>query len=207
MPEVSIKLIIVGDSNVGKTSILLQYIEEKYSLDHVPTLGIEYNIKTFDYKNYQIKLQIWDTAGQERFRSVTNNFFHCADGILFVYDISDHRSFEGVKSWIQEANEIGKDFQGLLVGNKCDLNKREVSKDELNNFCKENKIEYIEVSAKDNINIQETFKKMVELLFRDKNETEILKQFGESSSALSVKTKGKKKGNNNTYKSDKEKCC
>ena len=161
MPEISIKLIIVGDSNVGKTSILLQYIEERYSLEHVPTLGVEYNIKMFDYKNYKIKLQIWDTAGQERFRSVTNIFFHSADGILFVYDISDHRSFEGVKRWIQEANDIGEDFQQLLIGNKCDLNKREVSKDELNHFCEENKIENIEVSAKDNINIQEAFYKIV----------------------------------------------
>jgi len=120
--ELNIKLLIVGDSNVGKTSLLLQYTDNYYPDQHTATIGFEYKIKRFQYKDYNIKLQIWDTAGQERFHSITNNFFHNADGILFVYDITSRQSFNGVKVWIKEAEEFGDFYKRILIGNKCDLN-------------------------------------------------------------------------------------
>ena len=127
--ELKIKLLIVGDSNVGKTSLLLQYTENYYPLQHGATIGIESKIKKFKYKDFDINLQIWDTAGQERFHSITNGFFRNADGILFVYDITENKSFEGIKVWIKEAEEFGDRFKRILIGNKFDLKeKRNVKK-------------------------------------------------------------------------------
>ena len=205
MSEITIKLLLVGDSNVGKTSLLLQYTENSFPEEHGATVGIEYRVKMFQYQNYQIKLQIWDTAGQERFHSITNNFFHNADGILFVYDITNHDSFEGVKNWIKESKDIGDFYQKILIGNKCDLdNKRKVSLEELSEFAFEEKITFLETSAKNNINIKEVFNKIVELLLENKNEEDIIKEFSEKKSSLSVaskRTKGRKNLNDN------EKCC
>ena len=208
MSDINIKLLIVGDSNVGKTSILSQYLEVKCPSDHVATIGVEYRIKMFNYNNYKIKLQIWDTAGQERFHSITNNFFRNANGILFVFDISDHASFEGAKRWVKEAEEIGEDYKQLLIGNKCDLSKRKVNKEELKTFCDEKNIEYFEVSAKENINIKEVFNKIVELLLKDKDDSEIIRQYGESSSILTITSrKSTKKVNKSKYKDENVKCC
>ena len=208
MTDLNIKLLIVGDSNVGKTSILSQYLEVKFPSDHVATIGVEYRIKMFNYNNFKIKLQIWDTAGQERFHSITNNFFRKADGILFVFDISDHVSFEGVKRWVNEAEEIGENYKQLLIGNKCDLSKRDINEEELKKFCDEKNIEYFEVSAKENINIKELFNKIVELLLKDKDDNEIIRQYGDSCSFISVTTgKNNKKIKKSKYNDDNVKCC
>ena len=165
----------------------------------------------FKYKNFNVKLQIWDTAGQERFHSITNNFFHNADGILFVYDINNHKSFLGAKNWIEEAKEVGNYFQTILIGNKIDLEEhRKVLKQDAEVYCKENNIEHYEASAKDNINLKEAFSKMVEIIFKDKTDEEIIREYGETNSSLSVisknsKQKIKKKKHKN--KNEKERCC
>ena len=211
MEEISIKLLLVGDSGVGKTSLLLQYTDNSYPLDHVATIGVEYKIKMFKYKNFNVKLQIWDTAGQERFHSITNNFFHNADGILFVYDITNRKSFLGAKNWIKEAKEVGNYFQTILIGNKIDLEEyRKVLKVDAEDYCKENNIELFEASAKDNLNLKEAFSKMVELIFKDKTDEEIIREYGETNNSLSVisknsKQKIKKKKHRN--KNEKERCC
>ena len=203
--ELNIKLLIVGDSNVGKTSLLLQYTDNYYPDQHTATIGFEYKIKTFQYKDYKIKLQIWDTAGQERFHSITNNFFHNADGILFVYDITNAKSFEGAKNWINEAKDVGDFCQRILIGNKCDLEEeRQVSLETLNEYANEEKINFFETSAKDNINLKEVFNKIVELIFENKDDEEIIREYSVKKSSLSVaskRTKGKRKLD------DSEKCC
>ena len=214
MVELNIKLLIVGDSNVGKTSLLLQYTDNNYPLQHAATVGVEYKIKNIQYNDYKVKLQIWDTAGQERFHSITNNFFHNADGILFVFDIASYKSFEGVKNWIQEAEDIGSYYQKLLIGNKSDLkDKRNVSLKEIENYCQEKNINYLETSAKDNVNLKEAFNKIIELIFKDKTDEEIIGEFGLKKSSLSIVTKhdqkGKKKKNKgkNKIKNKDKKCC
>ena len=206
MTEINLKLLIVGDSGVGKTSLLLRYTEERFADNRIATVGVEYRIKMFDYKNFKIKLQIWDTAGQERFHSITHNFFNNTDGILFVYDLTNHNSFEGVKKWINEAKETASSFQQLLIGNKTDLMERDIKDEELNQYINENNLEYFEVSAKENKNIGETFNKIVELILKDKSDEEIQKEYGISNSTLSnntikIQDKGKKKKNKN------ERCC
>ena len=203
--ELNIKLLIVGDSNVGKTSLLLQYTDNYYPDQHTATIGFEYKIKTFQYKDYKIKLQIWDTAGQERFHSITNNFFHNADGILFVYDITSRQSFNGVKVWIKEAEEIGNFYKRLLIGNKCDLSdKRNISIEELEKYCEEKNIDFFETSEKENIYLVEAFNKIVELILENKTDEEIIREFGVKKSSLSISSRnlGSKKNNNKN-----QKCC
>ena len=207
MTEICIKLLLVGNSNVGKTSILLQYIDNFFPDSHLSTIGVEFKAKIIEYKNFKVNLQIWDTSGQERFHSITNNFFRNADCIFFVYDITNYKSFEGAKTWIKESKEVGNFFQKMLIGNKSDLvEQREVPEEELNNYCKENKLISLEVSAKEKKNLNEAFNKMIELIFKDKSDDEIIREFGSSNSALSIGTKNtklkkRKKRNKN------ERCC
>ncbi len=207
MTEINLKLLLVGDSNVGKTSLLLKYTDDSYPLEHVATVGIEYRIKIFDYKNFKIKLQIWDTAGQERFHSITNNFFRNADGILFVFDLTNSKSFEGAINWIKEAEEVGNFFQKLLIGNKSDLiDQRVITKEESEKFANEKNICFFETSAKENINLKEAFNKIIELIFKNKTDEEIIKEYGQLNSSLSIISRKEKKKKNKKNKKS-EKCC
>ena len=207
MSEISIRILLVGNSNVGKTSFLLQYIDNYFPENHLSTVGVEYKIKIFEYKKFKVNMQIWDTSGQERFHSITNNFFHNADGIFFVYDIADYKSFEGLKSWINEAEKVSDSFQKMLLGNKCDLvEQRKVSEKELKEFSKKNNMISLEISAKEKINLNEAFDGMIELIFKGKSDEQIINEFGVRNSSLSVsshnsKQKKKKKKNKS------EKCC
>ena len=209
MVELNIKLLLVGDSNVGKTSLLLQYTENNYPLQHIATVGVEYKIKMFQYKGFKVKLQIWDTAGQERFHSITNNFFHNADGVLFVYDITDEKSFRGIINWIYEANKIVNCFQKILIGNKLDLkDERKVPIKQVQNFCKKENIEYLETSAKCNINLAKAFNKMIELIFKDKSDEDIIKEFGIMNNTLSILSyESTKKMKTNKKSKKNERCC
>ena len=194
MNEISLKIILVGDASVGKTSLLLRYIDNHFPDKHLSTVGVEYRMKNYEYRAFNIKLQIWDTAGQERFHSITTNYFHNADGILFVYDITEPRSFEGIKQWIIDSEKIGNNFEKLLVGNKNDLkHKIAVKKEDVEKFCKENNIEWIEVSAKENINLKEAFHKIIEIILKDKTDEEIRELFGTKSTNSSLLTSKKKK--------------
>ncbi len=179
LPEIKIKLLIIGDSNVGKTSMLLNYTDNYFPESHLATIGVEFKVKELYTDKYKIILQIWDTAGQERFRSITKSFFRNTNGIIFVYDITSRNSFKNVKDWIKdsELHDIG--FEKILVGNKIDLNdKREVSLDELKEYGIKKKIDVIEASAKNKINVDETFQKIVDLILNNKKEEEILQKYG-----------------------------
>ncbi len=207
MTELIIKLLFVGDSSVGKTSLLLQYTDSLYPIQHNATIGIEYKVKSIKCKGFNVKLQIWDTAGQERFHSITSNYFQNADGIFFVYDITNHNSFEGAKNWIKESENFGL-FKKILIGNKCDLKDiRNVEKGELEEYCKEKNIYYLETSAKDNINIKEAFIKIVELILEGKSDEEIIKEFGNKKTSLSIISNDADKGNKKKIKNKNEKCC
>ena len=199
MTEILFKILLVGDASVGKTCLMSRYIYNRFDEGYISTIGINFYTKLIDYKGKNIKLQLWDTAGQERFHSITSNYFHGADGILFIYDITNINSYEGVKDWIKESEDYENDIQKILLGNKCDLvDSREVQKEEVEIFCNEKKMDFFETSAKENINLDEAFKRMVELIFQAKKSQNYLSNREVYQSLIS----------NNTGKNDSNaKCC
>lgn len=120
--ELLFKIIIIGDSGVGKTNILSRYIKNSFSFDTRSTVGVEFGAKKVEVNGYKVKNQIWDTAGQERYRSITNTYYKGAKGALVVYDISKRDTFDNANKWINELRMNGeKDVCIVLVGNKSDL--------------------------------------------------------------------------------------
>jgi len=195
LKDIKLKLLIIGDSNVGKTSMLLNYTDNYFPESHLATMGVEYKVKELKTNKFNIALQIWDTAGQERFRSITKSFFRNTNGILFVYDITSRRSFQSVKDWIKDSEMHDSGFEKILVGNKIDLEeKREVQTDELKEYGTKKKIDIIETSAKERINIDEAFQKIVDLILGNKDEKKILEEFGvKTNNEINLDKNGTKK--------------
>ena len=160
------KIILLGNSSVGKTSFIVKYIDNKFSFDYTATLGIDYKLKKLkSKKGKEIRLRIFDTAGQERFKTVSVSFIKKADGIVLIYDISNKISFEEIGDWIESIKENGKiNIPVILVGNKCDLSDdiRQISKKEGQEKADEFQIPFYETSCKDGININEVFDKLVQ---------------------------------------------
>ena len=208
MSEIDIKVILVGDPSVGKTSILKNYTENFFPEHHQSTVGIDYKLKKFTFRDFKIKMQIWDTAGQERFMSITKRYYQDANGILFVFDLSNKASFDSIKIWLNEPESVNGSFKKLLIGNKCDLTDiRAVNKEELDNFGKENNIEIIETSAKENINISQSFEKIVELIFEGKTDEQIRELYGNQSTVELGNIFDNKKVIKKTKKNSNAKCC
>jgi small GTP-binding protein len=157
------QLIIVGDSIVGKTSILVQYTENQFNENIISTVGIDYYIKTEIINGNPVQIKIWDTAGQERYQSQTNSFFKNAEGVILVYDVTNPETFDNLKNWLNNINSNTKEtnLKKIIIGNKIDL-KREVKKEDAENFAKEQKVGYFETSAKNNKNIYDTIKNLAE---------------------------------------------
>ena len=156
-------LILVGESNVGKTSLLNQYAKGQFSTQVIATvgitkfkniLGLEYFTKEEIIEDKKVKVKLWDTAGQEQYKSLTKNFYRNANGVIVVFDVANRKSFECVEEWIQNVKEYGpKDIKIVVVGNKIDLD-RDVSIEEANRLSNSLKIKYYECSAKENIGFQ-----------------------------------------------------
>ncbi|KAH8370637.1 hypothetical protein KR093_004378 [Drosophila rubida] len=153
------KLLLIGDSGVGKTCILFRFSEDAFNTTFISTIGIDFKIRTIELDNKKIKLQIWDTAGQERFRTITTAYYRGAMGIMLVYDITQEKSFENIKNWIRNIEEnAAADVEKMLLGNKCELNdKRQVSKERGEQLAIEYGIKFMETSAKASINVEEAF--------------------------------------------------
>merc|ERR1719269_381806 len=153
---------MIGDSMVGKTSLLLRFADDKFQENVLPTIGIDFKIKTVQILDKTIKLQIWDTAGQERFRTITSSYYRGAHGIIVVYDVTDKESFNNVKHWVQEIEKYAADgVNKLLVGNKCDLSsKKVVSYDEAKELADSLGIQFMETSAKNAHNVEQAFQTM-----------------------------------------------
>lgn len=153
------KFIIIGDTGVGKSCLLLQFTDKRFQHVHDMTIGVEFGSRTIELDNKPIKLQIWDTAGQEAFRSITRSYYRGACAALLVYDVTRRDSFEHVAKWLQEAKENSNaNLVIMLVGNKKDLDhKRQVSFQEGELCAREHKLLFIEASAKSAENVEETF--------------------------------------------------
>ena len=144
------KYIIIGDTGVGKSCILSQFLSNKFNSNYDVTVGVEFGAKMIKLKGDPIKLQIWDTAGQETFKSITRSYYRSAAGALLVYDITCRDTFNNINNWVQEVKEHGNDkITIMLIGNKIDLEKnREVSTEEGRKFARERGMLFAETSAK-----------------------------------------------------------
>jgi Ras-related protein Rab-1A len=159
------KTLILGDTTVGKTCFLLKYTDKTFQEAHLATIGLDYRLKTMKLKNgKEIKLQIWDTAGQDRFRAITRNYYKGSHGILLLYDVTNVKSFENIKTWVSSIREeASKDVVVYIVGNKIDNAKnRKVETEEGKELAEELGFPFMETSAKNNINVSETFEDLVE---------------------------------------------
>ena len=147
--DLQIKLLMIGDSAVGKTSLLLRYANDTFSSTFITTIGIDFKIKTVDLDGRRVKLQIWDTAGQEQFRTITRSYFRGAQGIVLVYDITDRGTFNSVRSWMaQIADHADAQVNRVLVANKSDNEaERRVSSAEGAALAAEYEVKFLETSA------------------------------------------------------------
>ena len=189
--KIAFKLLLMGDSQVGKTSLLLNYTEHIFPEEHIATIGVEYKDKYIIKDNYNIRLQIWDTAGQERFRSITKSIYRNANGVLFVYDITNKESFANIKNWIKDLQNVGNDIKGIIVGNKIDLDpERIIDKKDLEEMANKYQMPFIETSAKQNTFVNDAFNLIIDELLKDRTEEQIVEMFSrKTKSDLSVTTK------------------
>lgn len=152
------KYIIIGDTGVGKSCLLLRFTDKRFKQSHDLTIGVDFGARRIKIDNEQIKLQIWDTAGSESFRSVTRSYYRGCAGALLVYDITRRDTFQHVTRWLKEVREIANpNITILLIGNKCDLEGREVETEEGVEFAKQHNLIFLETSAKTALNVEEAF--------------------------------------------------
>jgi len=153
------KLLLIGDSGVGKSCLLLRFTDDTYTESYISTIGVDFKIRTIELEQKKIKLQIWDTAGQERFRTITSSYYRGAHGIIVVYDVTDQVSFNNVKQWLQEIDRYAcESVNKLLVGNKCDLTtKKVVDANTAKEFADGLGIPCLETSAKSATNVEQAF--------------------------------------------------
>ncbi len=195
-----IKILTLGDTMVGKSSIVVRFSDNKFDDNIFSTIGIDFKTKFMKMGDSMVKVLIWDTAGQEKFQNIAKNYYKGANGVLLVYDISSKKSFERVEFWLKELKENHKldELYICLVGNKNDLeDKRKITTDEGMKYAKENNIYFAEVSAKTGKGIGELFDNMVKGTM-DKIYADNGKDEGEDSMQLThftKKDKNKEKGN------------
>lgn len=161
------KYIIIGDSGVGKSCLLLQFTDKRFEGVHDITIGVEFGARIVTLNNQDVKLQIWDTAGQESFRSITRSYYRGAVGALLVFDVTRRETFDHVASWLEDArNNCNTPITVMLVGNKCDLeSKRVVSKQEAQEFASSKGLTYLETSAKTATNVDDAFIKTAQAIY------------------------------------------
>ena len=169
------KLLLIGDSGVGKSCLLLRFSDDTYDTTFSSTIGVDFKIKTVDLDGKVVKLQIWDTAGQERFRTITSSYYRGAHGIIIVYDVTDTESFDNVKNWLKEIDKnASRSVQKLLVGNKSDLaSKKAVDYGTAKELADEMSMPFLEASAKNSCNVEAAFMAMVSAIKNDHDQTKL----------------------------------
>ena len=187
MSNKPIKLLILGNSGIGKSCLLLRFSDNIYHPETISTLGVDVRFRTITIEDRLLRLQLWDAGGQERFRAITSSYYRNSNGIILAYDITNKRSFASLENWLfsvlERANE---DIKFVVVGTKCDLeNLREVSTAEGQEFANKYGFPFLEVSAKKNINIEKTLQELVSQITTEKIENNALQiTSGKSSRCL-----------------------
>ncbi len=163
-----LKLLVIGDSSVGKTSLLLRFVDDKFSSTFVSTIGVDFKTKTLTLEGQQVKLQIWDTAGQERFRTITTSYFRGAHGIMLCFDATERKTFNNVASWAAQIAEHAEEGVAcLLVGTKVDMtDKIAVTDKEAEALASQHGMKYMATSAKLDSNVKEAFDVLARAAFK-----------------------------------------
>ena len=191
------KYLIIGNSGVGKSCLLIRFTDDKFEEGYVTTIGVDFKIKTLEIEGKSVKLQIWDTAGQERFRNIVSTYYKGGHGIMMVYDITDLESFRYLDSWLKEIEKnASKNVYKILVGNKSDLENRKITFEKGKEFANLHGMKFFETSAKENRNVEEAFKEMTKDIINS------LKKVNEKANASFVIEKKKGKDLNK-----KGRCC
>ena len=168
------KILILGDSSVGKTCFLMRYADNIFQETHMSTIGIDYKLKNIYLKDDKlVKLQIWDTAGQDRFHSITKTYYKGANGIILIYSVIDRKTFENVQNWLNSIkNEVSDKVVIFLVGNKIDAaDLRQVTYEQGEEMAESYKLPFFECSAKTAENIEETFNELVKKILENNEQT------------------------------------
>ena len=201
--EIMVKVVLVGDSGVGKTNIMSKYLKNQFREDSKATVGVEFGSKQFTVENHQIKAQIWDTAGQERYKAITSAYYKGAKGAFVVYDITRKNTFETVNKWVSDISAAAdKKIALILIGNKNDLeDQRQVTKEMGEEKAKELGLAFMETSACSGENLDKAFQMMINEIYK-KYQEDVVGETQESTVQQGKditldKTKGKQK----------KKCC
>ena len=177
------RICLIGNNFVGKTSLLARYSDNYFKLIYSATIGVDFRVITLKYKDIIAKVHVWDTAGQERFNSISINYYRSSNGFIYVYDITDKESLKNLDTWIHLTNEnCNTNVINFLVGNKSDLENRQVSKEEGEEFAKKNNLIFLETSAKNNDNVDKLFEYFTYKLinYYEKNKEKYIQEDPES---------------------------
>eukprot|EP01029_Cantina_marsupialis_P006745 TRINITY_DN17444_c0_g1_i1.p1 TRINITY_DN17444_c0_g1~~TRINITY_DN17444_c0_g1_i1.p1 ORF type:complete len:203 (-),score=37.12 TRINITY_DN17444_c0_g1_i1:580-1188(-) len=191
-----LKLVVIGDSCVGKSCLLMQFADGAFTTSFMSTIGIDFKIKTITINKEKVKLQVWDTAGQERFRTITTAYYRGAQGIIVVYDVTELNTFRNVRRWMEVIKtHAPDDVKVVLVGNKCDaMQRRMVSFEEGKKLADEYDVLFFETSAQQNHNVSEMFHATAKEILKDQGLSE--PSFGmntEFFSSIDMPTKKRRK--------------
>ena len=200
------KVSLIGDSSTGKTSILLRFIDDYFTEDTKSTIGVDFKLVSLELEpNIYAKMQIWDTCGSERFKSLTSSFIKTCVAFILVFDLTRKNTFQNIEHWIKIIKENTSPKFLILVGNKSDLKEqRNIDKEIILNYCEKNLFNYMEISAKNNLNVEKLFKEVAYQLYTDikKNENSNIKNIGYRGNFSDIQVK---LDNNNT--NTKKRCC
>lgn len=190
-----IKTAVIGDYGVGKTSLINRYVNDKFYMNEMHTLGVDFLLKEVNFKENKYKLQIWDTAGQEKFECIVNSYIRDINACILVFDVNCMKSFNRVRKWYQKVRELNENkIYVCLVGTKTDMNLREVNQKELDTFREQYSLDYTECSSKDNDNIKPIFINLINRI------DDMIKK-----DDINLRTYGAFEENKNTR--IKDKCC
>ena len=165
--EMMVKVILIGDSGVGKTNIMSKFLKNQFMEESKATIGVEFGSKLFNHEGHKIKAQIWDTAGQEKYKAITGAYYKGSKGALVVYDITQKKTFENIEKWVNDLKAAGDPkITIILIGNKNDLDdKRQVSKDQGEEKARSFGCAFLETSAYSGDNIDKAFNLMVKEIY------------------------------------------
>ena len=198
MNEITINILLLGDSSVGKTNLLMRYTQNKFNESHISTCGFDIVEKNINLDGRNVKLKITDPCGQGDYKKFQKNFYHGIDGIIFIFDVTNKESFVNIENWLNQAREYIDFFESVLVGNKIDLtNIIVVNKEDVKENAYYREKEYYEVSTKENIDIQKPFEELTRMIINNLEENGSIMSNGNRVSLSEINTGG----------SDKIRCC